>query len=80
MFEKSHLVHQVFQMFGLIVNCSHEILQQKYDFKEIKQLTLLKLDDKVMKKLNGYLMSNKQLSVDNIMRINRPLGVMYSLI
>lgn len=40
----------------------------------------MELDEKQLKKLSMYLISNKQLTVDGIMRISRPLGILFSMV
>ena len=38
------------------------------------------IDDKLLRKLDDYLKSNKKLNVDAVMKINRPIGVVFSMI
>lgn len=79
-YDKNPLVGQVFTMLEVVEDCTREQLITEYDFHGILELQLGKLDDKRLRRLTDMFISNKLLIVDNIMKINKVLAVVFSLI
>jgi len=76
-YDRNPLVLQVFQMVGFV-----EDVQQLagFDFGGLREWKLQPLEQKRLRKLTDLLISNRLLIVDNIMKINKALAVVFSLV
>ena len=46
----------------------------------MKEIKIESINDKLMKKLDDYIKSNKKLNVDSLMKVNRSVGIVFSII
>lgn len=52
----------------------------EYKFKEIKEIKFEIIEERILKRLDDTLKSNKKLNIDSIMKNNRPIGVLFGII
>jgi hypothetical protein len=77
-YDRNPLVLQVFQMVAFVEDLSHQQLVG-FDFQRIASWKLQPLEPKRLRKLTDLLISNRLLIVDNIMKVNKSLAVVFSL-
>jgi hypothetical protein len=79
-YDKNLLVTQVFQMLEIIEDQTKQQLINNYSFDRLMDWKLIKLDQKRLRRLTDLLISNKALIVDNVLKTNKALAVVFSLI
>lgn len=80
MYDKNAIINQVLKLFGLLLGADRSYLMNEYDFQHLKQLKFEIIEEKILKRLDDSLKSNKKLSIDSIMKNNRPIGVIFAVI
>lgn len=80
MYDKNPLINQIIKLFGIYMGVDRNFLMSEYDFSELKQSKFEIIDEKVLKRLDDALKSNKKLNVDTVMKNNRPIGVLFAVI
>lgn len=79
MYDKNHLINIVIDMFLIYENLTKHQLLNDYDFAQIKSYTCDCLEKGKLKKLDTQLKSNRKLNVDTILKINRGMGMLFSI-
>ena len=79
MYDKNPTINIVIQMFLIYLGAHKEDLVEDYDFKNIRSISLEALPKDKFKKLDQILKTNKKLTVDSILKINRGLGMLFSM-
>lgn len=81
MYDKNPLINLIVQMFMIYQDIANkDSIIQEYDFKTVRNLELEMLGSQKLRKLDQILKVNKKISVDQVIRINRALGMLYSVI
>ena len=80
MYDKNIMMNQVIKLLTLYLGVDRNYLMNEYKFELLKEIKMETIEDKLLKKLDDYLKSNKRLSVDSVMKINRPVGIIFSMI
>jgi hypothetical protein len=80
MYDKNLTINLILKLFTTYENIDKNYLLQEYDFSLIKQMKFEVINDKILTRLDDILKSNKKLSVDTILKNNRPVGVLFCLI
>ena len=80
MYDKNVMMNQVIKLLTIYLGVDRNYLMNEYKFEELKLIKIEAIDDKLLKKLDDYLKSNKKLSVDSLMKVNRPIGIVFSII
>jgi hypothetical protein len=80
MYDKNLTINLILKLFTIYENIDKNYLLQEYDFSLIKQMKFEVINDKILTRLDDILKSNKKLSVDTILKSNRPVGVLFCLI
>ena len=80
MYDKNAVLNQVIKLLTIYLGVDRKYLLNEYRFEELKNITIETLDAKILKKLDDSIKSNKRLSVDAVMKINRPIGIVFSMI
>lgn len=81
MYDKNPLINLIVQMFMIYQDIANkDSIIQEYDFKTVRNLELEMLGSQKLRKLDQILKVNKKISVDQVVRINRALGMLYSVI
>lgn len=80
MYDKNPLINQVMRLFTVYLGVDRSHLMNDYDFDQLKTLRFEIVEEKLLRRLDESLKSNKRLSVDALMKLSRPVGVLFSLI
>lgn len=80
MYDKNPMMNQVIKMLTLYFGVDRQYLMTDFKFAELKEIKFEVIEEKVMKKLEDYVKSNRKLNVDAVMKINRPIGVIFSIL
>ena len=80
MYDKNAMMNQVIKLLTIYLGVDRNYLMTEYRFEELKLIKIETIEDKLLKRLDDFIKSNKRLSVDAVMKINRPIGVVFSLI
>lgn len=80
MYDKNPMMNQVIKMLSLYFGVDRQYLMTDFKFAELKEIKFEVIEEKVMKKLEDYVKSNRKLNVDAVMKINRPIGVIFSIL
>ncbi len=80
MYDKNQLINQIIKLFSIYLQVDRNFIMNEYNFEQIKQIKFEIIEEKVLKKLDETLKSNKKLNIDTIMKNNRPIGVLFGII
>ena len=80
MYDKNPLINQVMRLFTVYLGIDRNQLMNDYDFEQLKTMKFEIVEEKLLRKLDESLKSNKKLSVDGLMKVSRPVGALFSLI
>ncbi len=68
------------KLFTIYKSINREQLIEHFSFEKLKELKFEIVEDRTLRKLDDCLKSNKKLNVDSIMKSNRPIGALFSII
>lgn len=77
-YDRNLLVLQVFQMVGFVEDLTPQQLPS-FDFRRLAEWKLQPLEPKKLRRLCDLLISNRELIVDNVLKVNKPLAVLFSM-
>lgn len=79
MYDRNVLINSVIQMFCIFQSISKENLLNDYNFNKVKDIPFENIEIYKLKKMEDMIKTNRKLTVDAVMSINRAMGVLFSL-
>ena len=80
MYDKNVVINQVMNVLAAYLGVPREHLLDHFSFDRLKDIKFETVEDKRLKQLEDLLKANRKLNVDAVMKSNRPIGALFSLI
>ncbi len=80
MYDKNGLINLVVKLFTIYEGLTKEKLMSEYQFENVKKIDFEVIEKDKLSKMEDMIKSHKKLNVDSILKINRAMGMLFSMI
>ncbi len=80
MYDKNGLINLVVKLFTIYEGLTKEQLMSEYQFENVKKMDFEVIEKDKLSKMEDMIKSHKKLNVDSILKINRAMGMLFSMI
>jgi hypothetical protein len=80
MYDKNGLINLVVKLFTIYEGLTKEQLMSDYQFENVKKMDFEVIEKYKLSKMEDMIKSHKKLNVDSILKINRAMGMLFSMI
>ena len=80
MYDKNGLINLVVKLFTIYEGLTKEQLMSDYQFVNVKKMDFEVIEKYKLSKMEDMIKSHKKLNVDSILKINRAMGMLFSMI
>ena len=80
MYDKNGVINLVIRLFTIYEGVTKEFLMKEYEFQSVKKMDFEVIAKDKLKAMEDMIKSHKKLSVDSILKINRAMGMLFSML
>ena len=80
MYDKNGVINLVIRLFTIYEGVSKEFLTKEYEFENVRKMEFEVIQKEKLKEMEDMIKSHKKLGVDSILKINRAMGMLFSML